>query len=394
MTTPLRDALLERPVGPNLPPRAADPERDFTSKIEVSSNTIDATVNGDLGSVNEGTALKFLEQEGQKPEDWEVTNFRKITYGTPESPRESVKFSFKRRVNQSEAARLAPDLDDLHRAVKRIKRTAPPVALGGAKTVVGVVADPQIGSTGERGGTEATLMRLEASLAEFDRYVRRQKPDEIVLVDAGDSIENFENAAMQERTNDLQLTEMLRVWRRTYWSWIELASSLAPSVKVVSVPSNHCRVRRGKAEVGPPNDDFGIETLTTLADMARLLPDKYGHVEFYAPGQESESVAIPTLGGKVLGFAHGHQATRPEGLVTWLNGQAAGRTPIGLADIVVFGHFHHLRVDTWGDDRWLFIAPTSDNGSAWFRNQSGKESAPGVLAFTVDPQGWSNLHVC
>jgi hypothetical protein len=60
---------------------------------------------------------------------------------------------------------------------------------------------------------------------------------------------------------------------------------------------------------------------------------------------------------------------------------------------VVFGHFHNLRVETIGNDRWFFIAPTIDAGSSWFGNVNGVESRSGVLTFVVDECGWKNLFV-
>ncbi|MGL5825588.1 MAG: hypothetical protein ACRCYU_12375 [Nocardioides sp.] len=387
----LAERLRARPVGPAVPRPQANPEQHFARKIELSGNTLTAEIRVEDDEVTQGTALEYLTEEGQDPAHWSVTGFRKIKYG---QGMESVRFTFTRV--GSAGSLVLPDLDDLHEQVRRdltsgTKAGAPARA---NRTVVGVIADPQVGKVSERGGVSELLARLEKSRKAWADYLDAERPDEVVLVDAGDAIENFENTGSQERTNDLQLTEQIRLWRRVFWSWIETAAHHAPVVKVVSVPSNHCRVRRGKANLATPDDDFGIEVLSQVADMAGVYPEKYGHVSFYSPEKEHESLALPTLGGKVLGFAHGHQVGSPEKLPQWLAGQALGRTPIGMADITVFGHWHNLRVQTVGDDRWMFIAPTSDNGSAWFRNISGNESAPGVLTFTVESDGWRGLHVC
>src|SRR5690606_27878206 len=101
-----------------------------------------------------------------------------------------------------------------------------------------------------------------------------------------------------------------------------------------------------------------------------------------------ESLAVQLAGGKVVGVTHGHQVTAIERLGTWWQGQSHGRTPVGQADILVAGHFHNMRISTSGDDRWIFSAPTADAGSQWFRNISGHDSAPGVMSFTVDADGW------
>ncbi|PSL04162.1 hypothetical protein CLV30_106167 [Haloactinopolyspora alba] len=383
-------------AAPPAPASRRAPQAVFSSRVDINSLKGEAEVelNDEPGVVTEGTALEFLEKEGQDPSLWEVVSLRRSEWDSPGGNRlEATRVSFRRRERAAEHD-LMPDLDDLHAAVERAVAADawidPDFGIPQV-TNVAVIADPQAGKVDHRGGTSELLQRLEMSLARWAAYVQEQQPEEIILADAGDAIENFESVGSQDRTNDLQLTEQIRVWRRVFWKWIDTAAQLAPSVKVLSVGSNHCRVRRGKSEMGTTLDDFGIEVLSQVMDMAEVYPERYGHVEFYAPDQHSESVAVEAVGGRVLGLAHGHQVRNPDQLGKWLAGQALGRTPIGSADIAVFGHFHNLRVQTVGDDRWLFIAPTSDNGSSWFRNLSGAESAPGVMSVTLDSDGWRDL---
>jgi predicted phosphodiesterase len=66
---------------------------------------------------------------------------------------------------------------------------------------------------------------------------------------------------------------------------------------------------------------------------------------------------------------------------------------VGLADILLVGHFHHLRVETYGDSQTMFVAPSMDGGSGWFTNTAGESSRPGVLTFMVDGEGWRDMHV-
>lgn len=385
------EMLKARPVGPVVQPKVRD--TDLSSKIEVTDGKVELTVNDREGTVDESTGKTYLLEEGLNPEDWKITGFRKIKYGNPAMPMESVRFTYA-PVRGVETFEM-PDLDDLHRAIKASTPIRPRAQQHGSlTTLVADIADPQTGKTGERGGTEELLVRLEKSLARWTEKAEEVRPAEILVLDGGDAIENFESVASEERTNDLQLTEQIRVWRRIFWSWIDRAADLAPVVKVASVPSNHCRVRRGKGNLGTPADDYGIEVLSQVADMASVYPERYGHVSFHSPAGESESLAIPLVGGKIIGAAHGHQVTNPNNFAKWLGGQALGRTPISAADIFLFHHFHHLRIEAIGDDRWFFIAPTSDNGSSWFRNLSGNESEPGVLSFLVDERGWYGLDIC
>lgn len=377
-------------AAPKAPTKAAERTKQFTRDLSVTHNTAELQANAvPVDEANEGTALVFLEEEGLNPLEWEVTHFRKIKYGEGLC---SVKCSY-RRIRGAGTLAL-PDLDDLHLAAERSVRSEDVHVVTENLTVVGVIADPQIGKVEANGGIEALLARLEKSRQAWARYLKLVEPTEIILIDAGDSIEGFENVPIQDRTNDLQLTEMIRVWRRVLFSWVQTAAELCDNVKVLAVGSNHARVRRGKGEMGPPTDDYGIEVLAQVSDMCGVYPDKFGHVQFYAPEGYDESVAIEAVGGKVIGVAHGHQVTRPDALPQWIANQSLGRTPIGQADLMIFGHWHHLRIQTIGDDRWMFIAPTSDNGSSWYRNLSGNASAPGVMTFVLDPDGWSDLHIC
>jgi len=251
------------------------------------------------------------------------------------------------------------------------------------------ISDPQWGKVDELGGTAETLARSEAALAYVVRSLVEHPVDEIILVDPGDILEGTESAPNALGTNDLSTTEQVRIARRVFWRWIEALAPLAPRMKVISVPSNHCRVRRGKAALGDPHDDWGIEILSQLADIARVNPEAFGHVEFIIPEKFQEHVLITLLGGQVLGVAHGHQVNSASALATWV--KKTGRRGLQQADIVVVGHFHHLTIEAFGDLQWLMVCPTMDNGSSWFTPSSGERSEPGVLTFSVDARGWFDL---
>jgi hypothetical protein len=285
------------------------------------------------------------------------------------------------------------DLQKLQTAARKTVRAAPRPTTFDKVTMVVVLGDIQAGKVDRRGGTAELLVRLEHAKKEIMTRARRIKPHQIVIADAADAMEMFESSPSADRTNDLQVTEQIRLWRRIFWDWISSLSALAPEVDVISVPSNHCSVRRGKQTMAHPNDDYGIEVLAQCADIAAANPATYGHVRFWSPDQHDEAVALTLIGGKTLGVVHGHQKTRPEAAPAYMAGQALGRTPIGQADIVIMGHWHNLRVQTFGDDRWLFICPTMDSGSSWFSNRTGHESAPGVLSFVVDERGWRDMDV-
>lgn len=288
------------------------------------------------------------------------------------------------RADQDFAAMMKEARRDARQAVR-------PVTEGGDTTLVVALADFQVGKVDLGGGTPELLVRSELALTEVLRQIKRQKPSQVVLVDVGDSTEGFESSPNAPRTNDLQMTEQIRTWRRIFWRWVSEISRVVEWLDVISVPSNHCRVRSGKQQLGPPEDDWGIEVLSQLKDMAGVDEARYGHIIFHVPEAGLESVVFDLVGGKLLAVVHGHQERNVKQLAEWAKKQ--GRRPVGLADITLAGHFHHLRVESYGDGQTLFVAPSLDGGSGWFTNSAGERSRPGVLTFMVDSEGWRDMHI-
>lgn len=390
----LLEKFKSRPAAPAQPSRG---EVDFTKQLESSGDKVEATLRADKGTITEGTALKFLQDEGLNPDEYEVVSFRKSQWsGFDGQEMESVRFNFRKTTSTVES--LLPDLDDLHQAVKKSHKSKVKLrgtVFGGGTGVIGM-SDLQVGKVDILGGTQELLERLEVSLDNTRKYLKRQKFDEVLLVDPGDAMEGFNNTAAQAQTNDLRLTEQIRVMRRIWWGWVNEVSMMVPSVKVAGVPSNHARVRQGKNYLSEPHDDFGIEMIAQLHDLAQVYPERYGHVSFYVPADHADSLAIETVDGTVVGLAHGDQANNQNALPTWLAGQALGNSPVGNCHILITGHWHNLRVQVVGNNRTIFTAPCNDGGSSWFTNKSGNSSATGILAFKIDkskPTGWTDLEI-
>jgi len=80
--------------------------------------------------------------------------------------------------------------------------------------------------------------------------------------------------------------------------------------------------------------------------------------------------------------------------VTWWQKQQHGGMPTATADILLTGHYHHLTVmpsgrnPVTGKSKWWLQAPTTDNGSAWFRNIGHGDSDAGLLVFDIDENGF------
>lgn len=290
------------------------------------------------------------------------------------------------------------DMDGLMRAAKAVKRTTTPKARGTERALVVSWADLQVGKVGSLGDSATLVERVSEKIDALEKHARVIKADTAYLVDVGDCIENFENTSSQLFTNDLSLPEQIRLARRLFTECAMRLAKTHSKVVVAGVPSNHGAWRRGKGSLGKPLDDFGIETVVAVADAFALNPQAFGHVSFVLPGEWEETLALD-IHGTILSIAHGHQVNRPEGLALWWAKQVHGGQPCADADILLTGHFHHLRVQETGmsahtgRSKWIIQAPTLDNGSDWYRHRSGESSTPAMLTFVVDAEGWHDLHL-
>lgn len=318
----------------------------------------------------------------------ELTDVR--YWGNPKEPMIYCRFKILDRDTAT-----AEDIDDLVKAARRasgrkqVKGTT-------QRTFIAVLADAQVGKTGSRGGTPELLERFERARAGIMERATQLGCEDAVLLEAGDCIESVENTGSQLGTNDVSVPAQLRIHRRML---TELTCDLANAhrtLRVATVPSNHGAWRKGKNTLGTPRDDYGIENLIAVADSLELS-GKYDHVSFVIPDVWDESIALEVR-GQVIGLVHGHQVRNPNGIPQWWAKQTHGAGAVAAATILITGHFHHLRIEPTGtipgtdQSKWWIQAPTLDNGSDWFRNLTGQDSQPGVLTFTVDEDGWHDLH--
>lgn len=269
-----------------------------------------------------------------------------------------------------------------------------------AGTLVLAPADWQIGKTDYEGGTKETLERIRQSLSVVvERLAERGQPYEnIVLAEMGDIVENFYNTSSQRETNDLDITSQIRVARRMMLEVIREVAPWCDNLYYVAVPSNHGSVRVGfKQQAATVDNDWGLEIQAQVMDALAENPTAYGHVKAVKPAKNEESVALDIFEDGdhvgVLGFVHGHQASNPDKIGQWWAGQSHGRRPTAMADILVTGHWHSLRVQHSGDARWIIVAPTSDPGSSWFTEKTGENSQSGMLSFELDGKNWKDLRI-
>lgn len=238
---------------------------------------------------------------------------------------------------------------------------------------------------GSGGGTEDTVRLVRRAIKDIAADLTGPAPyRRIILADVGDSTEGFWNVASQAQTNDLSLTDQIRVVQRLYAEAVQMLAPLCESMYYVAVPSNHCAVRTGtgkNSRANAPDDDFGIMISKNIEDIIAGRPG-FEHVTFHRPEKWEEAVTVDAADGTRVGFTHGHLAGSQSKVPTWFRDLAFGRRS-GLYDarILVHGHWHNFAVNQVGDARWIISCPSADRGSDWWTNISGDSSRPAILTF-------------
>lgn len=250
-----------------------------------------------------------------------------------------------------------------------------------------VLADWQIGKS-DHGGVEGTIERI---IDRRDALIQRVKDlrrlgypiSGLNVLWTGDSIEGcLGHYPSQTFAVELDRRDQVKVTRRLLSDSLQAWSKHFEQVTVAAVGGNHGENRNsGKGFTGvQDNDDLAI--VEQVAEILAANPDAFGHVRF-AIAKDALTLTVPAAGW-IVGITHGHIASRgsnPEQkLQRWWEGQAAGRQPIGDADILVTGHYHHLRIADWGSCLWL-QAPAMEGGSEWWRQATGQMSQIGMLTF-------------
>ena len=340
--------------------------------------------------ITEDEAAIFAEFN-MSPDKWKIVNVRRIVYEQQTKGGGKVELGYLRcNFLPRDPNAVLLNADEFAKHIRSQRRKPKKLVDAPEATLCVVLADPQVGKTGSGGGTDELIARMDRTYDKLVDHIDMLKRagvrlEQAAWLDAGDIVENFENTSAQAQTNDRDLTAQIETAREIEHHGIDLLARIFDSVLVAGCGSNHGRVRREKKEVGKPSDDFGLHILRTLRWAYDQNPDTYGHVQFFLPTEWQEDTAID-LHGLRVGLTHGHHA-RKDKFIDWWKGQTHGRRPIADADIVVSGHYHHLRTQQTSDGRWWFQAPNMDAGSDWFAAISGESSPPGMLTFVVTSDG-------
>lgn len=328
---------------------------------------------------------QFLIEQGFNPADYEIVGAPRTSRWQKydESWLTSYRFNFrlKRKVDL--------DLPLTWKTVKGSK-AKPKAKVEGSKALVIMLSDFQVGKVDSRGNTEDLLARIFASYDELEAKVKKGKYSKVVLCEMGDIIEGFYNKADQQQiySNDRSIMNQVDLAISLVWELVKRLRNHA-ELTYATVASNHCQWRIAKQQVGNPGeDDWGV---VIAKQLARLAKETETQLKVLIPEPHDESLAFDVFDDQfhVLGLAHGHQASRPEGIPGWWSAQAFGQQPVSAATILITGHFHHLIIKELGlshnqGSRYWIQGKTMDNGSNWYRLNSGSDSQAGITCFELE----------
>jgi hypothetical protein len=297
-------------------------------------------------------------------------------------------------------------LCDYVRKRKPPRKTPPPVE-DIERAFLVLIADWQAGKNeGDGAGSEAFVERV---LVAFDRTIERlaelkrngRECQHVVLACLGDLVEGCSGFyASQPFMVDLTRREQITLVVDLLVKLVDMVVDAGYRVTLTGVAGNHGENRSGASGKAftTPEDNDDLLVIEMAGRVFAGNPERYAAVSVYLPDQLSMSLDIA---GVVCGFYHGHIGSPKTNTLTklanWWTGQIVGNGPTAPASILFSGHYHHLFISE-GSGRTHIQAPAMDGGSRWFREATGKTSAPGFLTMTIGgstcgPRGFDDLRV-
>ena len=351
------------------------------------------TVRGGEKPPSDWSAI--IAELGLDPAVWTVDESQPVQVRTWDSGEQRC-FYYRATVLPVSAPQSA-DIDVLVSEAKRRVKSARRPTPASSRALVVCLADWQAGKS-DHGGVESLLERLwllkDAVPARLKQLKKAGRPvDSLYVIGMGDMVEGCDgHYAAQTFSVALDRRQQVRLVRRMLVTMLTEWAALAPRVVVGCVPGNHGENRKaGKA-------------YTTFEDNDDLATFEQAQEILTAAGFENVSWVIPDgdmtitldVAGTVVSFAHGHQmngAGIPLAKARrWWQGKMAAMHPVGGAQVLVYGHYHHLQMLQDGP-RTILGCPSNDGGSRWFEEQGGPATACGTLSFTCTEDGWDDLAI-
>lgn len=192
---------------------------------------------------------------------------------------------------------------------------------------------------------------------------------------------------MQAFSVSLDRREQVKLVRRLLTEILIEIASLGLPVHVAVVPGNHGENRQNGKAYTTLGDNDDVAVVEQVAD-ALALAGKFKHVTFSFPPKNRLSLTVQVQGW-VVGLTHGHVA-RASGMpaskiLAWFKSMAASHDPMGDADLLFVGHYHHLILQQLIGDTVLVMGGALCDASDWFSQSAGLVSDPCIVKGTITP---------
>jgi predicted phosphodiesterase len=344
---------------------------------------VDTTTGGfivskpyEMGDEPENEAI--LTEFGYDPANWEIQSIRHRKWQVyDERWLESKRINIvPRELAQAERA----DVDEILKALTKWKPRTPPKKMSEASLFT-LSGDVQWGKI--QPGVGGTEQVIEFYFNEMQRTIARQKrikAEQVVFAYLGDCIEgNQSQGGKVKGRTDLTMTQQTRILRRTAVMAVKAFASTTDHIWMPVVPGNHDEVDRSiHTEF---TDSWAIEGISAAYDAINENPELKDRVSFLFPRRDHLSLTHE-WNDVVVSMVHGHQfGGAKDSWKTWWDGQCSGRTPVADADLLISGHYHHLRIQDYGGNRLWIQQPALDLGSRWFTEVKGQHAPSRMVSF-------------
>jgi predicted phosphodiesterase len=300
-------------------------------------------------------------------------------------------YYFKSRIRRKDANPEGINLDDIIRVAKSAKSKTVP-AVENVRTYCVQITDLQAGQADGDGveGMVARALEIPRLVAQDLALLKKsgRAATSIFVPLTGDLVEGIEGwYAMQTFSVSLDRREQVRLVRRLLTEILVAIAGYGLPVHVAVVPGNHGENRQGGKAYTTLGDNDDVAIVEQIAE-AFGISEKFGHVTFSIPEHERLSLTVEVQGW-IVGLTHGHVAratgTPAAKLLSWFKSMAASRDPMGDADLLVTGHYHHVILQQLIGDTWLMQGGALCDASAWFSQTAGLVSDPALNTWTMTP---------
>lgn len=202
----------------------------------------------------------------------------------------------------------------------------------------------------------------------------------------GDLVEGISGwYEMQTFSVSLDRREQVKLVRRLVSEVLIQIASLGLPVHVAVVPGNHGENRQNGKAYTTLGDNDDVAVMEQIAEAFKLS-EKFEHVTFSFPAKNRLSLTVELL-GHIVALTHGHIArtsgTPSQKLLNWFKTMAGIKDPVGDADLLFVGHYHHLILTQLIGDTLLVMGGALCDASDWFQQSAGLVSDPCIAKGTI-----------